>query len=194
MRCIRDSPELRTHLPRDWQSSRFGRLNDLYSRVRSDLFSCEVQTVRMWPAQRIVALAAAAVAAGAALGALYAVVVTAAEQFSLPSGPSFGLLPIVGAVGAILGAITAAAGAAGGTAAVLLTRRLQIGAAVRAVIAGSAAGVAALAATAGLFLRPGINDAGPLVLGSSIVTAFLAASGTWLFERRQMRDGAAVST
>ena len=148
----------------------------------------------MWPAQRILALATAGVAAGAALGALYAIALAAAERLSLPSGPSFGLLPIAGAVGATLGAIVATAGAAGGTAAILSTRRRQMGAAARAAIAGSAAGAAALGAAAGVFLRPGISDSGLLVLGSTIVTAVLAASGTWLCGRRQVRDGAAAAT
>ena len=148
----------------------------------------------MWPVERILALAAAAVAAGAALGGLYAVALSAAEQVSLPSGPSFGLLPIVGIVGATLGGVVAAAGAGGGTAAILLTRRRRMCAGGRAAIAGSAAGVAALAAAAGLFLRPGINDSVMLVFGSAAVTAVLAASGIWLCGRRQMRDGAAAAT
>ncbi|GAB3137195.1 hypothetical protein GCM10027057_15640 [Marisediminicola antarctica] len=139
-------------------------------------------------------MAGTAVATGAALGGGYAIALLTREQLLLPSGPSFALLPVAGIVGAAVGALVAAAGAAGGAAAILLTRSRSLGPASRAAITGSAAGTAALAAAAALFLHPWVIDGGSLVIGSAIATGILTAAGTRLSERRQAGTSGAGAT
>jgi len=142
-------------------------------------------------------LAGTAVATGATLGGGYAIALLTREQLLLPSGPSTALLPVAGIVGAAVGALVAAAGAAGGAggaAAILLTRSRSLGPASRAAITGSAAGTAALAAAAALFLHPWVIDGGSLVIGSAIATGILTAAGTRLSERRQAGTSGAGAT